>query len=156
MQVKTQTFPGRVCVAAALAQAAIMKAQGISARNNAVSPLDLLADLQERAAQASNSLAAVMQNCATARVISPEDAAKIEELKNEVNALAKQQELLKSDQNLAQCRASLTGMNGALESMRLKISNLKVNTQHTDILDELSSDLQAEMSALEDVLHNVI
>ena len=96
MQVKTQTFPGRVCVAAALALAAIMRAQGISARNNAVSPLDLLADLQERAAQASNSLAAVMQNCATARVISPEDAAKIEELKNEVNALARQQELLKS------------------------------------------------------------
>ena len=73
MQVKTQTFLGRVCVAAALAQVAIMKAQGISARNNAVSPLDLLADLQERAAQASNSLAAVMQNCAAARMISPED-----------------------------------------------------------------------------------
>jgi hypothetical protein len=91
-----QAFLGRVCVAAALAQAAIMKAQGISARNNAVSPLDLLADLQERAAQASNSLAAVMQNCAAARMISPEDAAKIEELKNEVTLLAKQQELLKS------------------------------------------------------------
>lgn len=67
-----------------------------------------------------------------------------------------QQELLKTEKNLAQCRASLNGMNGALESMRLKISNLKVNTQHTDMLDELSSDLQAEMSALEDVLHNVI
>ncbi len=66
-----------------------------------------------------------------------------------------QQELLTTDKNLAQCRASLDGMNGALESMRLKISNLKVNTQHTDLLDELSTDLQSEMSALEEVLQNM-
>lgn len=85
-----------------------------------------------------------------------EDAARNSAVRSLQRARQTQQELLKTEQNLAQCRASLTGMNGALESMRLKISNLKVNTQHTDVLDELSFDLQAEMSALEDVLHNVI
>ena len=94
----------------------------------------------------------------TRAVQSPDsdDAARNSAMKSLQRARQTQQELLKTEQNLAQCRASLNGMNGALESMRLKISNLKVNTQHTDVLDELSFDLQAEMSALEDVLHNVI
>ena len=102
MQVANQTFHSRVCVAAALAQAAIMKAQGISARNNAVSPLDLLADLQERISQATNSLNAVMQNCATDRHISPENSEKIAALKNEVNLLAAQQQLLKDGLDAAE------------------------------------------------------
>ncbi|GAK53354.1 chromosome segregation ATPases [Candidatus Moduliflexus flocculans] len=81
-----------------------------------------------------------------------DDTARNAAIKSLQRARQTQQELLKTEKNLAQCRASLSGMNAALESMRLKISNLKVNTQHTDVLDELSSDLQAEMSALEDAL----
>jgi len=93
----------------------------------------------------------------TRAVQSPDsdDAAKNSAMKSLQRARQTQQELLKTEKNLAQCRASLTGMNAALESMRLKISNLKVNTQHTDVLDELTSDLQMEMSALEDVLLHV-
>ena len=93
----------------------------------------------------------------TRAVQSPDsdDTARNVAMKSLQRARQTQQELLKTEKNLAQCRASLNGMNGALESMRLKISNLKVNTQHTDVLDELSFDLQAEMSALEDVLHTV-
>lgn len=90
----------------------------------------------------------------TRAVQSPDsdDTARNVAMKSLQRARQTQQELLKTEKNLAQCRASLNGMNAALESMRLKISNLKVNTQHTDVLDELSSDLQAEMSALEDAL----
>ena len=36
-----------------------------------------------------------------------------------------------------------------------KISNLKVNTKETDVLDELSTDLEIEMSALEEALSGV-
>ncbi len=94
----------------------------------------------------------------TRAVQSPDsdDIARNSAMKSLQRARQTQQELLKTDKNLAQCRASLTGMNGALESMRLKISNLKVNTQHTNLLDELSTDLQMEMSALEEVLQHVL
>ena len=62
------------------------------------------------------------------------------------------QEFLLTGQNLTQCQASLQGIAGTLETMRLKISNLTVNTQQTDILDELSADLESEMRAITEAL----
>jgi hypothetical protein len=62
-------------------------------------------------------------------------------------------DLLKTQKNLEHCRTSLKGITGVLESMNLKISNLKVNTQKAELLDELSSDLENEMSALEEVMN---
>lgn len=64
-----------------------------------------------------------------------------------------QQDLLKTRKNFENCKTSLQGITGVLESMHLKISNLKVNTKETEILDELSSDLETEMSALEEALN---
>ena len=61
-------------------------------------------------------------------------------------------DLLKTHQNLESCKASLQGITGVLDSMHLKISNLNVNTQKTELLEELSSDLEYEMSALEEAL----
>jgi hypothetical protein len=61
-------------------------------------------------------------------------------------------DLQKTNLNLEHCKTGLKGITGVLESMHLKISNLKVNTQKTELLDELSSDLEAEMSALEEAL----
>lgn len=61
-------------------------------------------------------------------------------------------DLLKTHKNLDSCKASLQGITGVLDSMHLKISNLNVNTQKTELLEELSSDLEQEMSALEEAL----
>ncbi len=61
-------------------------------------------------------------------------------------------DLLKTHKNLENCKASLQGITGVLDSMHLKISNLNVNTQKTELLEELSSDLEQEMSALEGAL----
>jgi len=80
------------------------------------------------------------------------DAARNAAVKSLQRAKQTQQDLLKTHRNLEHCNASLQGIIGTLESMHLKISNLKVNAQSTDLLDELSSDLEAEMTALEEVL----
>jgi len=64
-----------------------------------------------------------------------------------------QNDLQKTNLNLENCNATLKGITGVLESMHLKISNIKVNTQKTELLEELSSDLEAEMSALEEALN---
>lgn len=61
-------------------------------------------------------------------------------------------DLLKTHKNLESCKASLQGITGVLDSMHLKISNLNINTQKTELLEELSSDLEQEMSALEEAL----
>lgn len=61
-------------------------------------------------------------------------------------------DLLKTQKNLENCKASLQGITGVLDSMHLKISNLNINTQKTKLLEELSSDLEQEMSALEEAL----
>ncbi|GAK56784.1 hypothetical protein U27_03748 [Candidatus Vecturithrix granuli] len=61
-------------------------------------------------------------------------------------------DLLKTYKNLENCKASLQGITGVLDSMHLKISNLNVNTQKTELLEELSSDLEQEMFALEEAL----
>lgn len=65
------------------------------------------------------------------------------------------QDLARTTRNLELCKTALQGISGVLESMHLKISNLKVNTQRTDLLEELSSDLEAEMSTLEEALQEV-
>ncbi len=65
------------------------------------------------------------------------------------------QDLARTTRNLELCKTALQGIIGVLESMHLKISNLKVNTQRTDLLEELSSDIEAEMSALEEALQEV-
>lgn len=64
-----------------------------------------------------------------------------------------QNDLQKIHLNLENCKTTLKGITGVLESMHLKISNIKVNTQKRELLEELSSDLEAEMSALEEALH---
>lgn len=66
-----------------------------------------------------------------------------------------QQELEKTQTNLQHCKAALQGVPGILDSLHLRISNIKVNTQKSDLLDELSSDLEHEMSALEESLREV-
>ena len=65
------------------------------------------------------------------------------------------QDLARTTRNLELCKTALIGIIGVLESMHLKISNLKVNTQRADLLEELSSDIEAEMSALEEALQEV-
>ena len=63
-----------------------------------------------------------------------------------------QNDLEQTHRNLECCKTVLQGITGVLESMHLKISNIKVNTQKTELLDELSSDLETEMTALEEAL----
>jgi hypothetical protein len=64
-------------------------------------------------------------------------------------------DLVRTKRNIEHCKTALQGIIGVLESMHLKLSNLKVNTQRTDLLEELSSDLEAEMAALEAALQEV-
>lgn len=63
-----------------------------------------------------------------------------------------QNDLEQTHRNLEHCKTALQGITGVLESMHLKMSNIKVNAQKTDLLDELSSDLETEMAALEEAL----
>lgn len=64
-------------------------------------------------------------------------------------------DLQQTTRHLEQCKTALQGITGVLDSMHLKISNIKVNTQKTELLDELSSELETEMNALEQALHEV-
>lgn len=96
MQVTTPFHPGRVCVAAALANLAILKASGVMLRNNAPGPLELLADVQARIEQATNKLTNVLQESSRAGVLSPENMTEAEQLRDEIKALMAQQDLLQS------------------------------------------------------------
>ncbi len=80
------------------------------------------------------------------------DEARNAAVKSLQRAKQTQHDLVKTERNLEHCTTSLHGVVGLLESMYLKISNLKVNTQQTDQLEELSSTLETEMCALEEVL----
>lgn len=88
----------------------------------------------------------------TAKSAKSDDATRNAAVKSLQRAKQTQKDLLKNRKNLENCKTSLQGITGVLESMHLKISNLKVNTQKTELLDELSSDLEAEMSMLEEAL----
>jgi len=66
-----------------------------------------------------------------------------------------QQDLAHTKRNLEHCKTALQGIVSVLESMHLKISNIKVNTQRTELLEELSSDIETEMAALEEALQEV-
>lgn len=88
----------------------------------------------------------------TAKSAKSDDDARNAAVKSLQRAKQTQKDLVKNQKNLENCKASLQGITGVLESMQLKISNLKVNTQKTELLDKLSSDLEAEMSALEEAL----
>ena len=66
-----------------------------------------------------------------------------------------QNDLQKTNLNLENCKTTLKGITGVLESMHLKMSNIKINTRKTELLEELSSDLEVEMSALEEALNEV-
>jgi hypothetical protein len=81
-----------------------------------------------------------------------DDEARHTALKSLKQAKQTQQDLQKTSTNIEHCKTALQGITGVLESMQLKISNIKVNTQKTELLDELSSGLETEMSALEDAL----
>ncbi len=88
----------------------------------------------------------------TAKSAKNDDATRNAAVKSLQRAKQTQKDLLKTNKNLEHCKTSLQGVTGVLESMHLKISNLKVNTQKTELLDELSSDLEVEMSAVEEAL----
>jgi hypothetical protein len=81
-----------------------------------------------------------------------DDEARHTALKSLKQAKQTQQDLQKTSKNIEHCKTALQGITGVLESVQLKISNIKVNTQKTELLDELSSDLETEMSALEEAL----
>jgi uncharacterized protein YpuA (DUF1002 family) len=85
-----------------------------------------------------------------------DDATRNAAVKSLQRAKQTQKDLVKTQKNLEQCKTSLQGVTGILESMQLKISNLKVNTKETETLEELSSDLEAEMFALEEALSDVM
>jgi hypothetical protein len=83
-----------------------------------------------------------------------------EDLRNETmkalrRAKQTQTDLAQTTQNLTHCKTALQGMTRMLDSLHLKISNIKVNTQRTELLDELSSDLETEMTALEEALREL-
>ncbi len=85
-----------------------------------------------------------------------DDATRNTAVKSLQRAKQTQKDLVKTHKNLEHCKTSLQGVTGILDSMQLKISNLKVNTQATETLEELSSDLEAEMSALEEALRDIM
>lgn len=82
-----------------------------------------------------------------------DDDARNAAIKSLRRAKQTQNDLQKTNLNLENCKTTLKGITGVLESMHLKISNIKVNTQKRELLEELSSDLEAEMSALEEALN---
>jgi hypothetical protein len=84
-----------------------------------------------------------------------DDATRNAAVKSLQRAKQTQQDLLKTQKNLDNCKTSLRGIIGVLESMHLKISNLNLNMQKTEFLDELSSELETEMSGLEEALSEV-
>ncbi len=86
---------------------------------------------------------------------SRDDEARHAAMKSLNRAKQTRQDLARTTRNLELCKTSLQGIIGVLESMHLKISNLKVNTQRADLLEELSSDIETEMSALEEALQEV-
>ncbi|PIE35069.1 hypothetical protein CSA56_05745 [candidate division KSB3 bacterium] len=86
---------------------------------------------------------------------SSHDTARNAAVKSLQQAKQTQQDLLDTQKNLEHCTTSLQGIVRTLESMHLKISNLKVNAQSTGVLDELSSDLEVEMQALEETLNGL-
>jgi predicted nucleic acid-binding Zn-ribbon protein len=83
------------------------------------------------------------------------DESRLAAMKSLKRAKQTHADLQKTNANLDKCKSSLADVTGVLESMHLKMSNLKVNTQKTDLLEELSSDLELEMSALEEALYDV-
>lgn len=84
-----------------------------------------------------------------------DDEARHTAIKSLNRAKQTQHDLARTRRNIEHCETALQGIIGVLESMHLKISNLKVNTQRTDLLEELSSDIEAEMAALETALQEV-
>ncbi len=61
-------------------------------------------------------------------------------------------DLQQTTRNLKQCKTALQGITGVLDSMHLKVSNIKVNTHKVKLLDNLSSNLETEMNTLEQAL----
>ena len=86
---------------------------------------------------------------------SSDDSARNGAVKSLQRAKQTQHELLNSQKNLEQCARSLREIGAVLESMQLKVSNLKVNTHETEVLEELSSELEVEVLALEEALSEV-
>ncbi len=99
----------------------------------------------------SQTIADLQQTIRRAR----DDEARHTAMKSLNRAKQTRQDLARTTRNLELCKTALIGIIGVLESMHLKISNLKVNTQRADLLEELSSDIEAEMSALEEALQEV-
>lgn len=84
-----------------------------------------------------------------------EDAARNSAVRSLQRARQTQQDARQAEQNLTQCKGSLQDMCQTLESLRLKVSNVKVNSQQPDALDQLSSELAIQMNALEEALSEV-
>ena len=122
--------------------------------NKAVHLMELIQELEFARANIDEKELAKTVRSLKRTIQSPntDDAARNAAAKSLQRAKQTQQDLQKTQKNLERCKTSLQGITGVLESMYLKISNLKVNTQQTELLDELSSDLESEMSALEEAL----
>ena len=84
-----------------------------------------------------------------------DDAARNMAVRSLQRARQTQQDARQAEKNLTQCKQSLQEMNRTLESLRLKVSNVKVNSQQTDVLEQLSSDIETQMNALEEALCEV-
>ena len=123
----------------------------------ALSLLELVQELENvRANVDDKELARKIRNLKRA-IQSPnnDDNARNAAAKSLQRAKQTQQELQNAQKNLGHCTSSLREIGAVLGSMRLKVSNLKVNTHESEILDELSSELEAEVQALEEALNDV-
>ncbi len=125
--------------------------------HKAVRLMKLIKELeQSRAAIDEQELTKTIRSLhRTAKSPKSDDAARNVAVKSLHRAKQTRADLQQTQKNLEHCTASLQGITKMLDSMQLKISNLKVNTKETDALEELSTDLEIEMSALEEALHNV-
>ena len=119
----------------------------------AVKLLELIQELETaRTNVDAQKLTRTMTDLRSAARHAKDDETRNAAIKSLKQAKQTQTDLQKTNSNLEQCKTALKGMTGVLESMHLKISNLKVNAQKTELLDELSSDLETEMAALEETL----
>ena len=84
-----------------------------------------------------------------------DDNARNAAVKSLQRAKQTQQEFSNAKKNLEHCTRSFRDIGTVLESMRLKVSNLKVNTRESELLDELSSELEDEIQALEEALSEI-
>ncbi|MCP4405762.1 MAG: hypothetical protein GY801_51755 [bacterium] len=128
-----------------------------SMMKKALSLLELIRELEKARAGVDEKELARRIRSLKRTIQSPtgDDNARNSAAKSLQRAKQTRQELLTTQKNLEHCKRTLQEIGAVLESMQLKVSNLKVNTHETDILDELSSELEDEVLALEEALNDM-